>query len=419
MEMEEVVEDAAHGIVIVGGGICGLATALALHRKGISSLVLERSEALRADGVAIGIHANGWRALEHLGVAAVLREATNAITAYRSVWQLQNKTTLLPARKELRCLTRKDLVETLAKNLPAGTIRFGCRVAAVDEESGSRCPVLTTEDGHTIKAKVLIGCDGANSVVAKYLGLGNPSELPRLAILGLASYPDGHPFGTEFLTIAGDDLAVGRLPINDHLVHFFLSRRRPSTDMARDASAAREYVLEKLQECPADVVDMVRRCDHASSLWTTTKVWYRPPWQVALAAFFQLRRRAAVTVAGDAMHVMGPFIGQGGSSALEDAVVLARSLSSSRATVEGGADDLAGDRGRRHDQPQVDGEMGAAIGRYVRERRARVIRLSLESFTVGTLLRTKSAVVRLVCAVVMALLGTRSRRHADYDCGSL
>jgi 2-polyprenyl-6-methoxyphenol hydroxylase-like FAD-dependent oxidoreductase len=48
-------------------------------RKGISSLVLERSEALRADGVAIGIHANGWRALEHLGVAAVLREATNAI----------------------------------------------------------------------------------------------------------------------------------------------------------------------------------------------------------------------------------------------------------------------------------------------------------------------------------------------------
>lgn len=59
------------------------------------------------------------------------------------------------ARKELRCLTRKDLVETLAKNLPAGTIRFGCRVAAVDEDSGSRCPVLTTEDGHTIKAKVI------------------------------------------------------------------------------------------------------------------------------------------------------------------------------------------------------------------------------------------------------------------------
>lgn len=53
-------------------------------------------------------------------------------------------------------MTRKDLVETLAKNLlPAGTIRFGCRVAAVDEDSGSRCPVLTTEDGHTIKAKVI------------------------------------------------------------------------------------------------------------------------------------------------------------------------------------------------------------------------------------------------------------------------
>ncbi|KAF0936083.1 hypothetical protein E2562_038617 [Oryza meyeriana var. granulata] len=185
--MEEEVE--AHGIVIVGGGICGLASALALHRythqcltrpflrflhvvrrkktrnlidlwwcecrKGISSLVLERSEVLRADGVAIGVHANGWRALEQLGVAAELRETTNAITAYRSVLQLQNKTTLLPARKELRCMTRKDLVETLAKNLPAGTIRFGCRVVAVHEDSGSHCSVLTTEDGNTIKAKVI------------------------------------------------------------------------------------------------------------------------------------------------------------------------------------------------------------------------------------------------------------------------
>uniref|UniRef100_A0A0D9VFX2 FAD-binding domain-containing protein n=1 Tax=Leersia perrieri TaxID=77586 RepID=A0A0D9VFX2_9ORYZ len=405
--MEE--EADVHGIVIVGGGICGLATALALHRKGISSLVLEKSEALRADGVAIGVHANGWRALEQLGVAAELRATTNAITAYRSVLQQQNKTTVLPARTELRCMTRKDLVEALAKNLPAGTIRFGCRIAAVDQDSSSHFSILTTEDGHTIMAKLLIGCDGANSVVAKYLGLGNPSEIPRLVVLGLTRYPQGHPFGTEFLTIAGDDIAIGRLPINDNLVHFFLSRRRPSTEMARDAGAAREYVMEKLNECPDEVVDMVRRCD-PSSLWTMTQVWYRPPWEVALAGFQRVAAAggAATTVAGDAMHVMGPFIGQGGSSALEDAVVLARSLSAAHAASNNGC--------RREVR---DGEVGAAVGRYVWERRMRVVRLSLESFTMGNLLRTKSPVGRLVCLVVMVLFGTRSRRHADYDCGCL
>lgn len=179
--------------------------------------------------------------------------------------------------------------------------------------------------------------------------------------------------------------------------------------MARDASAAREYVLEKLQECPADVVDMVRRCDHASSLWTTTKVWYRPPWQVALAAFFQLRRRAAVTVAGDAIYVMGPFIGQGGSSALEDAVVLARSLSSA----------AAGDGRAPRRQQLRDDAVGAAIDEYVAERRRRATTLCLHSFAIGTLLTTRWLAVKLACVAVLALLGGDSRRDADYDCGRL
>jgi 2-polyprenyl-6-methoxyphenol hydroxylase-like FAD-dependent oxidoreductase len=53
-----------------------------------------------------------------------------------------------------------------------------------------------------------------------------------------------------------------------------------------------------------------------------THIRYREPWDVLLGRF----RKGSVTVAGDAMHIMGPFLGQGGSAALEDAVVLARCL---------------------------------------------------------------------------------------------
>ncbi|PON79891.1 FAD-binding domain containing protein [Trema orientale] len=67
-------DDNIMDIVIVGGGICGLATALALHRKGIRSVVLERSEKIRARGAAIIVQPNGWRALDQLGVASSLRE---------------------------------------------------------------------------------------------------------------------------------------------------------------------------------------------------------------------------------------------------------------------------------------------------------------------------------------------------------
>uniref|UniRef100_A0A0D3F6G6 FAD-binding domain-containing protein n=1 Tax=Oryza barthii TaxID=65489 RepID=A0A0D3F6G6_9ORYZ len=183
-------EEEVHGVVIVGGGLCGLATALALHRKGMGSLVVERSEALRVGGVALNVHANGWRALEELGLADGLRKTANLITSVRMVRQIQgkNQTTVSSPRKEIRCLRRKDVMEALAKSVPAHTIRYGCRIVAVDEDPGTDC------------------------------------TLPRFIVLGFASYPEGHPFGTEFSQIIADDFAVGRVPINENLLHFFVSR---------------------------------------------------------------------------------------------------------------------------------------------------------------------------------------------------
>ncbi|KAJ0024864.1 hypothetical protein Pint_06904 [Pistacia integerrima] len=74
-------------VVIVGGGICGLATALALHRKGMKSVVMERSEeASRATGGGIAIQANGWRALDELGVASKVRLNTFLRSMVRDVF---------------------------------------------------------------------------------------------------------------------------------------------------------------------------------------------------------------------------------------------------------------------------------------------------------------------------------------------
>ena len=65
-----------HDVVIVGAGIAGLATAIALKRVGVKALVLEKSEGLRATGAAIGLHSNAWLALEALGVAHKLTTTT-------------------------------------------------------------------------------------------------------------------------------------------------------------------------------------------------------------------------------------------------------------------------------------------------------------------------------------------------------
>ncbi|GLJ43194.1 hypothetical protein SUGI_0896690 [Cryptomeria japonica] len=56
-------------IVVVGGGVAGLATALALHRVGLRSLVLERADCLRTAGAAFMMWPNAWKALDALSVS--------------------------------------------------------------------------------------------------------------------------------------------------------------------------------------------------------------------------------------------------------------------------------------------------------------------------------------------------------------
>ncbi|XP_039798741.1 monooxygenase 1-like [Panicum virgatum] len=396
-------EEEVHGIVIVGGGICGLATALALHRKGIPSLVLEKYETLRTAGGSIGVHANGWRVLEQLGIAPELRKTADLVTEFHDVWQQEqgNKSVVVPVRGELRWLKRKDLIETMAKNIPSGAIRFGCRIAEIHPANpDNHGAVLTTLDGSIIRAKALIGCDGSNSVVAKYLGLSPPRPASRMILRGLTRYPHGHPFGPHFLRLRCGGLFVGRSPVTDHLVSCVVAFWHPGADATKDARAMKALVLRKLKEqrCSDEVAGMVRDLD-PESLIVLTRVWYRPPWQVMFSSF----RRGTATVAGDAMHVMGSYIGQGGSAALEDALVLARSLSRA----------AAGGRELREEK------IGAAMGAYVRERRLRVVRLSLESFAMGTMLATKSLLTKLACFAIVTVLGTNSLGHTNYDCGRL
>lgn len=69
-------------VVIVGAGIAGLATALALKKVGIKSLVLERAEELRSTGAALSLFPNAWRALDVLGVAHKLDAIYQRVEGY-------------------------------------------------------------------------------------------------------------------------------------------------------------------------------------------------------------------------------------------------------------------------------------------------------------------------------------------------
>jgi 2-polyprenyl-6-methoxyphenol hydroxylase-like FAD-dependent oxidoreductase len=75
----------------------------------------------------------------------------------------------------------------------------------------------------TLHLQVLIGCDGINSAVAKWLGLAEPSYSGRMAARGLAHFPDGHGLEPKFLQFIGRGFRSGMRPCNHTDVYWFFT----------------------------------------------------------------------------------------------------------------------------------------------------------------------------------------------------
>ncbi|XP_057527063.1 monooxygenase 1-like [Amaranthus tricolor] len=263
---------------------------------------------------------------------------------------------------EARCLRRSDLIEALANVLPPETIRYGYQVMSVNMERSSSYSVLQLHDGNSIKAKVLIGCDGSNSVISNYIGLKPTRLFSRSAVRGLTVYPNGLKYAPEFLRLRKEKILIGRIPIDEKTVYWFvvLHWNQGDGEMQKDPASIRQRTLSLIAGFSRDIVDMIEKSD--LSTLSFTRLRYRAPWNLLSGNF----RRESITVAGDAWHVMGPFLGQGGSAALEDAVVLARCLSKkiSDANVRGSIMELSGQK------------VMEALDEYLNERRRRVFLLS-------------------------------------------
>ncbi|XP_031264207.1 monooxygenase 2-like isoform X1 [Pistacia vera] len=398
-------------VVIVGAGIAGLATAVALQRLGIQALILEKSPGLRASGSAITLFPNALLALDALGVAHKLTSlyapfkmglVTNVETgATQEISLAGNGATGLGAGP--RYVHRKTLLEVLTDELPSGAIRFSSHIDAIETQSqeGSTIAVMHLSDGTIIKSKILIGCEGVHSIVARWLGLGEPVNSGRSCVLGLSVFPDGHGLKQEVRQFVDVGLRAGFIPINDKEVYWFLNCiSSPKGEIMRaDPEVIQREVLENyVKDFPEIYKDMIQHCDLSKLIWVP--LMFRYPWGIV----FGNLRKGNITVAGDAMHPMTPDLGHGGCAALEDAVVLGRHIGNS----------LIKNRGL------VPRAIAQDLDGYVQERKWRVTWLATGSYLSGWIQQGGSNWWKKILRdVFYKFLIPKIRSVIDYDCGKL
>ncbi|KAJ4974211.1 hypothetical protein NE237_007385 [Protea cynaroides] len=172
--------------------------------------------------------------------------------------------------------------------------------------------------------KVLIGCDGVRSVVARWLGLIAPVNSGRSAVRGLVVFPQGHGYKQTPYQFIDEGKRAGFAPLNDEELHWFLVYNAEDKETVGDPKLLQKDVMENLaKDFPPSYLEVVQHLDLATMTWAQLK--FRYPWGL----IFGHVCKANIIVAVDAMHPMTPDLGQGGCSALEDVVVLGRDLAKS------------------------------------------------------------------------------------------
>ncbi|KAK4283158.1 hypothetical protein QN277_000142 [Acacia crassicarpa] len=415
--MESEVED----VVIVGAGISGLATSLALHRLGVRSLVLESWSSLRVTGFALTIWTNAWKVLDALGVGPILRQQhlqiSGNVTTSLITGQQTSQTSFINAKgkhgvHEIRCVRRQLMLEALANELPSGIIRYSSKVVAIEESGFTKLVHLA--DGTVIKTKILIGCDGVNSVVAKWLGFKNAAFSGRSAIRGCATLTTGHDLEPKFMQFFGKGFRCPVIPCNDKTVYwaFTWSPSTQEKEIEENPCEMKQYVLEKLENMPSHLRAYIEQTDldHFISL----PLRYRHPWELVMGNI----SKGNVCVTGDAFHPMTPEIGQGGCCALEDGIVLARCVAEAFSAKPGG--DLDKKKKKDEEEKEEYERIKASLKKFADERRWRSISLIIVSYVVGFIQEGESKWVSFVRdKFLSAFLARFLLKMSDFGCGNL
>ncbi|WOX25644.1 FAD-dependent monooxygenase [Streptomyces solicathayae] len=304
--------------VVIGGGIGGLTTAVALHQQGRPVTVLERAASLAPVGAGIGLAPNSQRALDVIGLGDRVRELAawqgdGGMRTPSGRWLVRLDAAAVAARfgGALVLLHRAALVDLLVSALPEGTVRTGVTASVADPGDDERPAVVALGDGETIEAGLVVAADGIHSAVRRGLFPDHPGpEYSGFTTWRVVVPAPDRPFAPH--ETWGRGRLWGTQPLKDGRIYAYAMAVAPAGDRAPDDERAE--LLRHFGDWHDPIPAILAATSPEGVLRHDVHHLITP-----LPAF----HRGRVALLGDAAHAMEPTLAQGGNQAIEDGIVLA------------------------------------------------------------------------------------------------
>lgn len=298
-------------VAIIGGGIGGLTTAIALKQAGIKVQVFEAAPKIKPVGAGIVLATNALQVMEKIGIQEAIIAAGNRMDTMTITLSDFEPLSVIRLEKFVQefgvqnhAIHRADLHEILVAKLGVDQLRLNKRLSTIGPYGDGY--VLNFEDGTELEADFVIGADGIRSVVRSQLfGKVKMRDAGQVCWRGLVPFDLPEKHWQDALEAWSNGKRFGFARLGKDIVYWYL------------------VVDKKLDLAGSDILDhaagfhplaeqLIRATDHS-------KIYKDALMDLAPLQTWNLGR---VCLIGDAAHATTPNLGQGACQAIEDAYVL-------------------------------------------------------------------------------------------------